>query len=90
MNDKHTKGSGECKFGGGVFLGPHPWHIEIPRLGVESKLQLLAYTTATAMSDLSQVYDLHHSSGQCWILNPLSAARDRTSVLMDASWVRYH
>ena len=23
-----------------VFLGPHPWHMEIPRLGVESELQL--------------------------------------------------
>ena len=20
------------------FLGPHPWHIEVPRLGVESDL----------------------------------------------------
>ena len=27
------------------FLGPHLWHIEVPRLGVESELQLLAYTT---------------------------------------------
>ena len=24
------------------FLGPHPWHIEVPRLGVESELQLPA------------------------------------------------
>ena len=21
-----------------VFLGPHPWHMEIPRLGIESEL----------------------------------------------------
>ena len=33
------------------FLGLHPWHMEIPRLGVESELQLLAYATATAMPD---------------------------------------
>ena len=32
-----------------AFLGPHPGHMEVPRLGVESELQLLAYTTATAM-----------------------------------------
>ena len=25
-------------FGGGVFLRPHLWHMEIPRLGVESEL----------------------------------------------------
>ena len=22
----------------GVFLGPHPWHLDVPRLGVESEL----------------------------------------------------
>ena len=30
------------------FLGPHLWHMEVPRLGVKSELQVLAYTTATA------------------------------------------
>ena len=33
------------------FLGLHLQHMEIPRPGVESELQLLAYTTATAMPD---------------------------------------
>jgi len=28
------------------FLGPHPQHIEVPRLGVKLELQLPAYTTA--------------------------------------------
>ena len=32
-----------------VFLGPHLWYMEVPRLGVELELQLLAYTTATAI-----------------------------------------
>ena len=50
-------------------------------------LQLLAYTTATGMQDLSLVCDLHHNSQQHWILNPLSKARDRTCVLMDASQI---
>ena len=35
------------------FLGPQLQHMEFPRLGVELELQLLAYTTATAMQDLS-------------------------------------
>ena len=31
--------------------------------------------------------NLHHSSRQCWIPNPLSKASDRTCVLMDTCWV---
>ena len=72
------------------FLGPHMCHMEVPRLEVESELELLAYTTATATQDLSPVCDLHHSSRQCQILNPLSEARDQTFILMDPSRVRYH
>ena len=33
--------------------------------------------------------DLHHSSRQCQVLNPLSEARDGTRILRDASWVHY-
>ena len=32
--------------------------MEVPRLGVEPELQLLAYTTATAMLDPSHICDL--------------------------------
>ena len=60
-----------------------------PRLGAEWELQLPAYTTATATQDLSLVFDLHHSSRQCRILNPLSEATDRTHNLMDTSRVCY-
>ena len=76
-----------------VFLGLYPWHMEVLRLGVQSEQKLPAYTTATvtatAATDLSRAWDLRHSSRQCQILNPLSEARDRTRVLMDASQVRY-
>ena len=44
------------------FLGPHLRHMEVPRLGVESELQLPAYTLATAMQDPSCICDLHHSN----------------------------
>ena len=72
------------------FLGLHLRYMEVPSLGVESELQLLAYTTATAKQDVSCVWDLHHSSWQLWILNPLSEARDQTCILMYSSHVRYH
>ena len=61
--------------------------MEVPRFGVESELQLMAYATAPATWDPSRVYDLHHSSWQRQILNPLSEVRDGTCILMDASWV---
>ena len=62
-------------------------HMEVPRLGVELELQLLVYTTATAIADLNHICDLHRSSQQCWILNPLSEARDRTHIVTDPSRV---
>ena len=68
-----------------VFLGPHPQHMEVPRPEVESELQLPACPTATAMPDRSRICDLHRSSRQCRILNPLSEGRDPTCVLMDTS-----
>ena len=54
------------------ILGLHLWHMGVSRRGVKSELQLVAYATATATQDLSQICDLHHSSWQCQILNPLS------------------
>ena len=58
------------------FLGLHPWHMEVSWLGIQSELQVLAYTTTIATQDPSCIYNLHHSSRQCRILNPLSEARD--------------
>ena len=65
-----------------VFLGLHLWHMEVPRLRVESELQLLAYTTATAIQDLSHICNttVHRNA---WILNSLSEARDWTP----SSWI---
>ena len=71
------------------FLGLHQRHMEVPRLGVKSELQLPAYTTATAILDPSHVCDLYHSSRQHQILNLLSEARDRTHELMVPSWIHF-
>ena len=73
-----------------LFLGLHPRHIEIPRLGVKSELQLMATAIATAISDPIRVFNLHHSSWQCWILNPLSKARDQTRNLKFPSQIHFH
>ena len=46
------------------FLGPHPRHMEVPRLGVESELQLLVYTTTTAteIRAASETYTTVHGN----------------------------
>ena len=64
------------------FLGPHMLYMEVPRLGVEWELQLLAYSTATAMTDLSCICNLHHSSQQDQLLNPL-----RPGIKPTSSWI---
>ena len=61
--------------------------MEVPRLQAEPELQLVAYATAIAMLDTRCIHDLHHSSQQCWIFNPLSEARDWTHIFKDSSWV---
>ena len=66
----------------------HPCHMEVPKLGAESELQLPAYTTATATWDQSRSCDLHCSLRHCQNLHPLSKARDLTHNLMDTSRVR--
>ena len=67
------------------LLRPQPLYMEVPRPGVESELHLPAYTTATTSRDPSHDCDLHHSSWQCWISDPLNEARDPTHILMDTS-----
>ena len=46
-----------------VFLGLHPQHMEVPRLGVKLELELPAYTTATASPDPSLVYSYTTAHG---------------------------
>ena len=60
-----------------VFLGLHPWPMDVPRQeGVESELQLLAYATVTVMPDPRRVCDLHCSAWQHQIRNPQNEAWD--------------
>ena len=70
-----------------VFSRAAPTAYGGSRLGGELELQLLAYTTVTAMLALSCTFDLHQNSWQCQILNPLNEARDQTHILMDPSQV---
>ena len=53
-----------------AILGLHPWHIEVPRLGVKLELRLPAYTTAIAMQDPSCICNLTTQQGQGSNLHP--------------------
>ena len=64
--------------------------MEVSKLGVELELHLPAYATTTATQDLSHIRDLHHSSRQSQILEPLNKARDQPHILMDTSQACYH
>ena len=57
-------------------LGLHLQAVEVPRLGITLELQLPAYAMATAMQDLSSIWDPLCSLQQRWIVNPLIEARD--------------
>ena len=67
-----------------AFLGPHMWHMEVPRLGVESELPLLAYTTATAMPDLrvSASYPAAHGNARSLMHG------SRPGIKPGSSWIR--
>ena len=58
----HASGRTNCFCFCFCFLRPHPRHMDVPRLGTESELQLSAPPEPQ----------------QCRILNPLNEARDRT------------
>ena len=63
--------------------------MEVSRLGAKLELQLPACITATATQDPGCICDLHQSSRPCWILSPLSEARDQTHIVMVSSWIHY-
>ena len=69
------------------FLWLYLQHMEAPRLGVKSELQLPAYPTATAMPHPNCICNLHRNLRQWQILNPLSKAKNRTRILTDTSRV---
>ena len=77
-----------CNTSTSTFCSPLPFSGSSQARG-KSELQLLAYATATAMRDPGYLRDLHHSSRQCQIFNPVSKARDWTCIFMDTNQVCY-
>ena len=68
------------------FLGPNLHHMEVPRLGVELELQLLAYSTGQFWTASATYTTAHSNAG--YLLNPLSKHKDWTSTFTDTSQVR--
>ena len=59
--------------------------MDVPRLGVE--LNWSCRCRPIPQPQQHHFCDLHHRSGQCQILSPLSEAREQTCILMDTSRV---
>ena len=60
MSDGNVLPSFEFKFFFSL-LWSHLQHVEVPRQGVESEVQLLAYTIVRATWDLSRYCNVRHS-----------------------------
>ena len=75
-----------------VSLGPHPWHMDVPRLRAESELQLPAYTTATALGGggggIRAMFATYTAAdSNTGSLTHWSRPGIRTRILLDTSWV---
>ena len=70
------------------FLGPHPRHVEVPRLGGRIGAVATGLRHSHRTWDLSCICDLYHSSRQHQILNPLGKARNPTCSLTVPGWIR--
>ena len=59
--------------------------------GSQARGRIRAVATGHSHSHTRSELHLHlqHSSQHCWILNPLSEARDYTRILVAASRIRY-
>ena len=74
VRDEFNLGYSEISFGISFsFLGPHLWHMEVPRLGVKSECSCQPAPQFMSMPDPS----------------PMSGARHWTCILMDTSQVHY-
>ena len=71
------------------FLGPHLQHMEVCRLGVQSELQLPAYTTVCSNARSKPCLWPIPQLMAVQIPDPLSDAGDWTLILMDSSWIRF-
>ena len=74
------------------FLGPHPQSIAHGGSQARGLIRATAasLTTATVTHDLNHVWDLHRSSLQCQILNPLRETRDQTHNHIVPSQIHFH
>ena len=68
-----------------LFIYLHLQYMEVPKLGLKSEEQLLAYSTATSTWDPSHICDLHHSSWQPgspihWMRSGIEPASPQTLV----------
>ena len=69
-----------------VFVGLHPWHMEVPRLGVESELHTCQFTSQPQQRQMWAGCATHTTAhSHAGSLIHWARARDWTHILMDNS-----
>ena len=72
------------------FLELHSWHMEVPRLGVKSELQLLAYATVTATQESSCICDYTTAQGNARSLtHPARPGIEPTSLWILVGFINH-
>ena len=66
-----------------------PSHMEIPRVGVLIRASGAGLHHSHSNARSEPHLRLHHSWRSCWILNPLSKARNGTRNLVVPGWIRF-
>ena len=73
------------------FFRAAPWYMEeVPRLGVRATAAGLCHSHSNSNVGSEPRLWLTPQLTAHWILNPLSETRDRTHILIDTTWIRFH
>ena len=81
------EGGGQCGWWKWKYSSPFFFFFKAAPMAYGGSQSYSCRPQPQQLWDPSHVSNLHHSSGQRQILNPLSEARDWTLILMETSWI---
>ena len=73
-----------------LFLGPNLWHMEVPRLGLEPELQLLASTTPQPQQGQIQAASATYISAYGKAGSLIGKFKNQTHIFTDIGRIYFH